>query len=56
MNRDWMKRLSVPLLIALGAVTSGTAAAATLNDIYRVADQINAQARQSQARIDTLTD
>jgi len=56
MNRDWMKRLSAPLLIALGAVTSGTAAAATLNDIYRVADQINAQARQSQARIDTLTD
>jgi hypothetical protein len=56
MNRDWMKRLSAPLLIAFGAVTSGTAAAATLNDIYRVADQINGQARQSQARIDTLTE
>jgi hypothetical protein len=51
-----MKRLSAPLLIAFGAATSGTAAAATLNDIYRAADQINAQARQSQARIDTLTE
>jgi predicted RNase H-like nuclease (RuvC/YqgF family) len=56
MNRDWMKRLSAPLLIALGAVASGPAVAATLNDIYRVAEQINAQARQSQARIDTLTE
>jgi len=56
MNRVWMKRLSAPLLIAFGAASSGTAAAATLNDIYRVADQINGQARQSQARIDTLTE
>lgn len=56
MNRVWMKRLSAPLLIAIGAVSSGPAAAATLNDIYRVADQINGQARQSQARIDTLTE
>jgi len=51
-----MKRLSAPLLIAFGAATGGPAAAATLNDIYRAADQINGQARQSQARIDTLTE
>jgi uncharacterized protein with PIN domain/rubredoxin len=51
-----MKRLSAPLLIAFGAASSGVAVAATLNDIYRVAEQVNAQARQSQARIDTLTE
>jgi len=56
MNRVWMKRLSAPLLIAFGAASSGVAVAATLNDIYRVAEQVNAQARQSQARIDTLTE
>lgn len=56
MNRVWMKRLSAPLLIAFGTATGGTAAAATLNDVYRAADQINGQARQSQARIDTLTE
>jgi hypothetical protein len=49
-----MKRLSAPLLLALGA--AGGASAATLNDIYRAADQINGQAKQSQARIDTLTE
>jgi signal transduction histidine kinase len=54
MNRVWMKRLSAPLLLALGA--AGSASAATLNDIYRAADQINGQAKQSQARIDTLTE
>ncbi|MBX3707467.1 MAG: DUF3450 domain-containing protein [Pseudomonadales bacterium] len=51
-----MKRLSAPLLIVAGAFTGGQATAATLNDIYRVAEQINGQARQSQARIDTLTE
>jgi len=51
-----MKRLSAPLLIAFGTATGGTAAAATLNDVYRAAEQINGQARQSQARIDTLTE
>lgn len=56
MNRVWMKRLSVPLLLALGATGVGSANAATLNDIYRAADQINGQAKQSQARIDALTD
>jgi len=56
MNRVWMKRLSVPLLLALGATGVGSASAATLNDIYRAADQINGQAKQSQARIDALTD
>ncbi|MFM7120665.1 MAG: DUF3450 domain-containing protein, partial [Gammaproteobacteria bacterium] len=56
MNRVWMKRLSVPMLLALGATGVGSANAATLNDIYRAADQINGQAKQSQSRIDALTD
>lgn len=56
MNRVWMKRLSVPLLLALGTTGVSSANAATLNDIYRAADQINGQAKQSQARIDTLTE
>ena len=45
--------------VLLGAVAAGigtTAVAATLNDIFGVAEQINAQARDSQARIDALTE
>jgi DNA repair exonuclease SbcCD ATPase subunit len=55
MNKHRMKRLAAPV-VAVCLAWSGGAAAATLNDIYRVAEQVNAQARQSQARIDALTD
>lgn len=44
------------LLMAAGVIGSGTAVAATLNDIFQVAEQINDQARQSQSRIDALTE
>lgn len=56
MNRHLIERLAAVLLLAVGGFASGTAAAATLNDIYQVAEQINQQARQSQARVDSLTE
>ncbi len=56
MNRHLMKGLSATLLLAMASLGSGVAAAATLNDIYQVAESINQQARQSQSRIDALTE
>lgn len=56
MNRHLIKGLSATVLLALGGLASGNAAAATLNDIYQVAERINQQARQSQARVDSLTE
>lgn len=56
MNKHLMKGLSALVLLATGVMTSGGATAAALNDIYQVAEQINTQARQSQARIDALTE
>ena len=56
MNRHLIKGLSATLLLALGGLASGSAAAATLNDIYQVAERINQQARQSQTRVDSLTE
>lgn len=53
-------RLSVTLTTMLStlvlAVGSVCVQAATLNDVYRVADRINQQAKRSQSRIDELTD
>lgn len=56
MKRHLIRGLSASLLMTAGVMASGGAMAATLNDIYQVAEQINDQARQSQARIDALTD
>jgi len=56
MKRHLIRGLSASLLMTAGVMASGSAVAATLNDIYQVAEQINDQARQSQARIDALTD
>lgn len=56
MNTERMRGLSASLLLSLAVVLSGPASAATLNDIYQVAEQLNTQARQSQSRIDALTD
>jgi len=56
MKRHLIKGLSASVLLATGVFAGGGAAAATLNDIYQVAERINDQARQSQARIDALTD
>ncbi len=44
------------LMILLAAGSAGPAAAATLADIYQVAERINQQAKTSQARIDALTE
>jgi hypothetical protein len=56
MSKQLMKGLSAVSLLVMGVIAGGSAAAATLNDIYQVAGQLNQQARQSQARIDALTD
>ncbi|MEQ8861413.1 MAG: DUF3450 domain-containing protein [Pseudomonadales bacterium] len=56
MNRHLIKGLSASLLLALGVIASGGAGAATLNDIYQIAERINDQAKQSQAKIDALTE
>ncbi len=49
-------RFVAALLFAVSAVLAGTVSAATLNDIFAVAEQLNTQARQSQAKIDALTE
>ena len=50
------KRMAAALLTAAAVVLGGTASAATLNEIFAVAERLNAQARQSQAKIDALTE
>ena len=49
-------RFVATLLFAASVVLGGTASAATLNDIFAVAEQLNSEARQSQAKIDALTE
>ena len=49
-------RFVATLLFAVSAVVGSTASAATLNDIFAVAEQLNSEARQSQAKIDALTE
>ena len=44
------------LVLALSAGFAATASAATLADIYQVAERINQQAKTSQAKIDALTE
>jgi HPt (histidine-containing phosphotransfer) domain-containing protein len=56
MKNHRMRGLTAVLLLAAGGTLAGTASAANLSDIYQVADQLNQQARQSQARIDALTE
>jgi len=55
MNKQ-RNRFVAMLLLAASVVLGSTASAATLNDIFAVAEQLNAQARQSQAKIDALTE
>jgi DNA repair exonuclease SbcCD ATPase subunit len=49
-------RIAAWLLGAATAALSGAAAAATLNDVFAVSERLNTQARQSQAKIDALTE
>lgn len=55
MNKQ-RNRFVATLLLAVSVVLGGTASAATLNDIFAVAEQLNSEARQSQAKIDALTE
>lgn len=56
MNKHLSSGLAAIVLVSAGFMTSGSVVAATLNDIYQVAEQLNTQARQSQSRIDALTE
>jgi len=56
MNMQRITRLSASALLAVGVLLSGQAVAATLSEVFAVAEQINEQARRSQAKIDALTD
>ena len=56
MKNNHTRRLMASLLATFVVGVGGSASAANLNDIFSVADQLNKQARQSQARVDALTD
>ena len=56
MNRQRVHGLRAGLLLGVGSLLGAGAAAATLDDIFVVAERINDQARTSQARIDALTE
>lgn len=57
MKNNHTQRPMISLLLALGVALGGTSAFATnLNDVFGVAEQVNKQARKSQARVDALTD
>ena len=56
MNKQRIHRLSASALLLAGLVMSTTVTAASLNDIFEVAGQLNAQALRSQSKIDALTD
>ena len=56
MKKHWIQRLSAYLLLALSVVFGTSAVAASLDDIFAVAETLNAQAKSSQTRIDALTD
>ena len=56
MKNKRIHRLWLSLFLAAGLVASGTGYSANLNDIFQVAEQINAQAKRSQVKIDALTE
>ena len=56
MNRQRVHRLAAVLLLGLGGTLAPGAGAASLDDIFVVAERINDQARTSQAQIDALTE
>ena len=56
MKNHLTHRLMASSLLALVAAVGTPAMAASLDDIFAVAEDLNNQARQSQARIDALTD
>jgi hypothetical protein len=56
MKNHRIHRLMASTLVALLAAVSLPASAASLDDIFAAAEDLNVQARQSQAKIDALTD
>ena len=56
MKRHWILRRVAVLATALGCSAGLPAAGATLDDIFAVAERINAQARASQGKVEALTD
>lgn len=56
MKQQRTVRLAVYALVATLGMTSLPAQANSLREVFRVADQLNAQAKRSQARIDALTE
>ncbi len=56
MKNHRIHRLMASSLVALLAAVSVPASAASLDDIFAVAEDLNVQARQSQAKIDALTE
>lgn len=56
MKTHGIHRLSALLLLFLGGIFAVNASAATLSDIFAVAERINNQAKASQGKIDALTE
>jgi len=56
MKKHRIQRLMASSLVVLTGVAGGPAMASTLDDAFAVAAELNNQARQSQARIDALTE
>lgn len=56
MKNHRIHRLMASTLVALLAAISIPAGAASLDDVFAVAEDLNVQARQSQAKIDALTE
>jgi hypothetical protein len=56
MKNHRIHRLIAPALMTLLAAITMPATAASLDDVFAVAGDLNTQARQSQAKIDALTD
>ena len=50
-----MQKLSLALLTSAAVFSGSPALGATLSDVFQAAEQMNAQARRSQAKINDLT-
>ena len=51
-----MQKLSLALLTTAAVFTGTSAVGATLSDVFQAAEQLNTQAKRSQAKIDDLTE
>ncbi|MBP74522.1 MAG: hypothetical protein CMQ18_08095, partial [Gammaproteobacteria bacterium] len=51
-----MQKLSLALLTSAAVFSGSSALGATLSDVFQAAEQMNAQAKRSQAKINDLTE